>query len=318
MTDIDNNASGYSLSSDAAWSGSTGAGTWASADHEGYDQLVWEGCWFGAVAVNRTLTIGNLTNGDSYDIDVACYANRSDRPTTISVDSGTGVEIPNQLADPDANAIANFTGTVSGTTVTLEFSGSSNFYYLNFIDATFTASGPTITSVSSDNTIQAGEQDAAVVGTALDTVTTATANGVNVFSGFTDTSAVAATQDFTALPTSNVVSHEGPVTFDYIIGDGSNTDTQSIDGSATLTNHVAWMTYTAAPTNADTQIGAGLSLTGGDSVTTSDVATFETTPATNVTFAFSGTTGGFSLSGSGYDADTTYTVDGYLWDAIRS
>lgn len=180
----------------------------------------------------------------------------------------------------------------------------------------YTSLGGVITSVSGDNVITSGEQDAAVVKSNFAAITTATYGGVNIFSGWDEG---ASTQDFPALPdaVTNPVSRPDFGSNTYELGDG--TLTADIAVTENVPADYNRLVYTAAPTDVDTQIGAGLSLTGGDSVAINDSLSLHDTTLEDATLvvAASGTAGNFTITGGSYDPDITYTIPAYLFDESR-
>lgn len=182
-------------------------------------------------------------------------------------------------------------------------------------------SSPTLTSFNGGAAAVVDASSVAIVGTNLTSATAWDIDNIDITSAVTVNNDTSADIDLLALPTGaqSPLSHYGPIASATLrVTDGTTPDTLAVDLSATKSGYVAWMTYTAAPTDTALHIGAGLSLTGGDSVAINDIVTLETTPGTNVTFAFEvANDGSFTLSGAGYDPDTTYTLDGWLHDMDR-
>lgn len=161
-----------------------------------------------------------------------------------------------------------------------------------------------LTSFSTDDSFPSGE-NSAIVGTNLDQVTTATLDGLNVYSGFSDSSATAATQQtptLTDAQQSNFPHYGNDLA--YVVGDGVDTDSLTL--THTAPSGKQYVTLAGAlntdPTESLIPHESGFTIVAGDQLIVDSTATGGASPAIDISAA----NGTFSFS---YSEGTTYTVD---------
>jgi len=140
------NTTGISLTAVTGVTGAVSSSIVATSGAGGWPKEVFQTGWYFG-ASGETHTLGGLTNGDTYVIEVAGHASNASRDTNFTIggtttlydNAGTGVP----------NAPISFSGTVSGTTLDIDMAMVSTFGYVNGYKITITpaASGPTTSNI---------------------------------------------------------------------------------------------------------------------------------------------------------------------------
>jgi len=196
LKDDSNVDTGISLTAINGVTASAASLSWATSGAGGWPEEVFDGAWYSSGS--ETHRLGNLSNGDSYVIEVAGHINAASRDTDFTVGGVTTRYDASGTGTP--NAPISFSGTISGTTLDIDMAVVSSFLYISGLKITITpaaVSGPTLTGPASTT-----EGSATVAtGTGLDTVTT--------FSLIHGSNSVVQTIDSATATTLNYVARSG-------------------------------------------------------------------------------------------------------------
>ena len=176
-------ATGYTLTHPGAFSGATGASSWATSSPDPNFPLEFFRSGFyasDAAEASATPIIGNLPNGATFTLQVAGNTADTNRDTNFTASNGAPAPALYDVAGTDpVTAPVEISGTVSGGQIALSMSGLGTFSYLNgFRLAITTVDGPSITAA--DNITAEGQTPTFILSGNSSAPVSATLNGTDV------------------------------------------------------------------------------------------------------------------------------------------